>query len=79
MNRMQDYFSLPSTHCVILQNIVADQIPIMREEHAIFIIMISEKISVIDDKTHTYHMNSRQCEQNVGCLRKVAMNLCPLT
>jgi hypothetical protein len=27
----------------------------------------------------TYQMNSLQCEQNVGCLRNVAMNLCPLT
>lgn len=27
----------------------------------------------------TYQMNSRQCEQNVGCLKNVAMNLCPLT
>lgn len=27
----------------------------------------------------THQMNSRQWEQKVGCLRKVAMNLCPLT
>ena len=26
---------------------------------------------------HTYQMKSRQCEQNVGCFRKVAINLCP--
>ena len=28
--------------------------------------------------TETYQMKSPQCEQNVGCLRKVAMNLCEL-
>lgn len=28
---------------------------------------------------HTYQMNSLQCEQKVGCRRKVAMNLCPFT
>lgn len=27
----------------------------------------------------THQMNSLQCEQNVGCLKNVAMNLCPLT
>ena len=29
--------------------------------------------------SHSYHMKSPQCEQNVGCLRNVAMNLCELT
>jgi len=29
--------------------------------------------------TATDQMNSRQMEQNVGCLKNVAMNLCPLT
>lgn len=28
---------------------------------------------------YTYHIKSWQCEQNVGCLRKVAINLCPFT
>jgi len=27
----------------------------------------------------THQINSRQMEQNVGCLKYVAMNLCPLT
>ena len=33
----------------------------------------------VQKERYPYQMNSLQIEQNVGCLKNVAINLCPLT
>ena len=45
----------------------------------ITVLLIQIKFHVGSMQRTTNQINSRQMEQNVGCLKNVAINLCPLT
>lgn len=57
-------------------NLVYERFPWNDEEMSLLLVCTRKTRS--RSTTMSYQMNSEQIEQNVGCRKKVAMNLCPL-